>query len=312
MLTLLASFAQEESRSISENVKWGTVKRFKQGIPNGHFNIYGYRWDGDHLVIQPDEARIVRLIFDNFLKGLSAEMTEKQLAEMGILSYKGLHFSNTSIRQILGNVTYTGNLLFQKEYTVDPISGKSKINRGDLPQYWVENTHEPIIPLATYRAVQDEIARRRALGARANPHINTGCFTAKSMRRCGMSYQRSSRVVAKTRTTPISSGRAEHASKRGRPSVTTKTSRKGCCTALVPTCWGWRNSTRRCSPIKSTTSLSQRPMRWCSIFMTDALSRITGNPQCMRKAGLPQRAQVSAYRVTGIQVWSTKHFHSFH
>lgn len=53
MLTLLASFAQEESRSISENVKWGTRKRFEQGIPNGKFQIYGYRWDGDHLVIEP-------------------------------------------------------------------------------------------------------------------------------------------------------------------------------------------------------------------------------------------------------------------
>ena len=194
MLTLLASFAQEESRSISENVKWGTVKRFKQGIPNGHFLIYGYRWEGDHLVIQPEEARIVKLIYDNFQKGLSAETTEKQLDEMGILSYKGKHFSNSSIRQILRNVTYTGNLLFQKEFTVDPISGKSKINRGDLPQYWVENTHEAIIPMETYRAVQDEIARRRELGALANPHINTGCFTSKiKCGQCGMSYQRSMR-----------------------------------------------------------------------------------------------------------------------
>ena len=113
MLTLLASFAQEESRSISENVKWGTRKRFEQGIPNGKFQIYGYRWDGDHLVIEPEEAKIVRLIYDNFLKGLSAETTEKQHSEMGVKAYKGQHFGNTSILQILGNITYAGNLLFQ-------------------------------------------------------------------------------------------------------------------------------------------------------------------------------------------------------
>ena len=83
----------------------------------------------------------MRLIYDNFLKGLSAETTEKQLEAMGVKSYKGMHFGNTSIRQILRNNTYTGNLLFQKEYTVDPISKKSRINRGELPQYWVENTH---------------------------------------------------------------------------------------------------------------------------------------------------------------------------
>lgn len=193
MLSLLASFAQEESISISNNVKWGTRKRFEQGIPNGRFQIYGYRWDGDHLVIQPDEAKIVRLIYDNFLNGLSAESTEKQLEEMGVKSYKGMHFSNSSIRQILGNITYTGNLLFQKEYTVDPISGKSRINRGELPQYWVPDTHEAIIPLETYNKVQDEIARRRKLGALANPHIPTSCFTSKvKCSGCGMSYRRHS------------------------------------------------------------------------------------------------------------------------
>lgn len=194
MLTLLASFAQEEVRSLSDNVKWGTRKRFEKGIPNGKFHIYGYRWDGDHLVVEPEEAKIVKLIYDNFLNGLSAETTEKQLEAMGVKSYKGQHFGNSSIRQILGNITYTGNLLFQKEYIVDPISKKSKINRGELPQYWVENTHEAIIPLEVYQAVQAEKARRRELGALANWSINTSCFTSKiKCGCCGKSYQRSNR-----------------------------------------------------------------------------------------------------------------------
>lgn len=194
MLTLLASFAQEEVRSLSDNVKWGTRKRFEKGIPNGKFQIYGYRWDGDHLVVEPEEAKIVKLIYNNYLSGLSAETTEKQLAEMGVKSYKGQHFGNTSIRQILGNITYTGNLLFQKEYVVDPISKKSKINRGELPQYWVEDTHEAIIPMETYQAVQAEKARRRELGALANWSINTSCFTSKiKCGCCGKSYQRSNR-----------------------------------------------------------------------------------------------------------------------
>lgn len=87
MLTLLASFAQEEIRSLSDNVKWGTRKRFEKGIPNGRFQIYGYRWEGDHLVVHEEEAKIVRLIYDNYMNGLSAETTEKQLAEMGVKSY---------------------------------------------------------------------------------------------------------------------------------------------------------------------------------------------------------------------------------
>lgn len=192
MLSILASFAQEESRSISENVKWGTRKRFEQGIPNGHFQIYGYRWEGDHLVVEPEEAKIVKMIFDDFLKGLSAESTEKKLEEMGVKSFKGVHFSNSSIRQILSNITYTGNFLFQKEYVTDPITGKSKINRGELPQYWVENTHEAIIPLETYQAVQAERQRRRELGVLANWSINTSCFTSKiKCSLCGKSYRRS-------------------------------------------------------------------------------------------------------------------------
>lgn len=192
MLSILASFAQEESRSISENVKWSTRKRFEQGIPNGRFQIYGYRWDGDHLVVEPEEAKIVRLIYDNFLNGLSAETTEKQLEEMGVKSYKGMHFSNSSIRQILSNITYTGNLLFQKEYVSDPITGKSKINRGELPKYFVENTHEAIIPMEIYKAVQEEREQRRELGALANWSINTSCFTSKiKCGICGKSYRRS-------------------------------------------------------------------------------------------------------------------------
>lgn len=192
MLSILASFAQEESRSISENVKWGTKKRFEQGIPNGHFQIYGYRWKGDHLEVEPEEAKIVKLIFDNFMNGLSAESTEKQLEEMGVKSYKGVHFSNSSVRQILSNVTYTGNLLFQKEYVSDPITGKSKKNNGELPQYWVENTHEAIIPMEIFQAVQKERQRRRELGVLANRSINTSCFTSKiKCPICGKNYRRS-------------------------------------------------------------------------------------------------------------------------
>lgn len=194
MLSILASFAQEESRSISENVKWGTRKRFGRGLPNGRFQIYGYRWSGDHLVIEPGEAEIVRLIYANFLCGLSAETTEKQLAAMGVKSYKGLHFSNSSVRHILSNITYTGNLLFQKEYISDPITGKSKINRGELPQYFVENTHEAIIPMEMYQAVQEERKRRRELGVFANRGIHTTCFTSKiKCAICGKSYRRRQR-----------------------------------------------------------------------------------------------------------------------
>ena len=171
--------AEVESISISNNVKWGTRKRFQKGIPNGKFIIYGYRWEGDHLVIEPKEAEIVKLIYKNYMNGISAESTENQLEQMGVKSYKGGHFGASSIRHILYNIIYTGNLLFQKEYVVDPISKKTRINKGELPQYFVENTHEPIIPMEEYMAVQEERKRRREMGARANRGINVTCFTSK-------------------------------------------------------------------------------------------------------------------------------------
>ena len=190
MLTLLASFSQEESRSISDNVKWGIRKRFEKGIPNS-FCIYGYRWNGEKFVVVPEEAEIVRLIYDNFLHGISAEQTEKQLAEMGVKSYTGQHFSNMSIRAILKNEKYTGNMLLQKDYIASHIDHKTKKNKGELPQYWVADSHEAIIPLATFQAVQEEIKRRRELGALANPHIPTSCFTSKlKCAKCGNSYRR--------------------------------------------------------------------------------------------------------------------------
>lgn len=190
MITLLASFAQEESRSISENVKWAIRKNFQKGIGNS-FCIYGYRWNGEEFEIVPEEAEIVRLIFDNFLNGISAERTEKQLEEMGVKSYNGQHFSNSSIRAILRQERYTGNTLFQKTYIENHITHRTVINRGELPQYYAENTHPAIISVETFNRVQEEIQRRRSLGAAANPHIPTTCFTSRlKCAQCGRSFRR--------------------------------------------------------------------------------------------------------------------------
>ena len=226
MLTLLASFAQEEVRSLSDNVKWGTRKRFEKGIPNGRFQIYGYRWEGDRLVVQPEEAQIVRLIYDNYLNGLSAETTEKQLAGMGVKSCKGRHFGNTSIRQILGNITYTGNLLLQKEYTVDPISGKSRINRGELPQYWCEGTHEAIIPLEIikrYRLKKPAAVslERLPIGASTPPASPAGCSAGGAEKTISGQTAR----VGKTPMQTIPSGSAVRAKKQEMPNAGTRTSR---------------------------------------------------------------------------------------
>lgn len=195
MLTILASFAQEESRSISDNVKWGIRKRMQNGIPNGRFRIYGYRWESDELVIVPEEAEIVKRIFQNFLDGKSRLETEREFAAEGITTRDGHRWTDSNLKVVLTNVTYTGNLLLQKEFVADPITKQKKKNRGELPQYYVEDTHPAIIDKATFDFVQEEMARRRELGALANKSLNTSCFTGKiKCPYCGQSYMHNKRV----------------------------------------------------------------------------------------------------------------------
>ncbi len=194
MLTPLASFAQEESISISNNVKWGIRKRMQEGIPNGHPRVLGYRWEDDQLVIVPEEAEVVKRVFQNFLAGKSRLETEREFEAEGIRSINGCVMRDSNLKAILSNVTYTGNLLLQKEYISDPIDKKRKKNRGELPQYFVENTHEPIIDMETFQYVQDEMARRKELGALANKSLNTSCFTGKiKCPYCGLSYMHDTR-----------------------------------------------------------------------------------------------------------------------
>lgn len=160
MLSILASFAQEESRSISDNVKWGTRKRFEKGIPNGRTRVFGYRWADDILVVEPDEVEIVQRIYSEFLSGSSPRKIAKNLNADKITTINGCKWSDFNIRYILKNITYTGNMLMQKSFVDDPISKKRKQNIGELTQYFVENTHEPIIYKTIFDKVQNEFIIR--------------------------------------------------------------------------------------------------------------------------------------------------------
>lgn len=173
------SFAQEESRSLSNNIKWRIIKNFEKGIPNDRFRIYGYKWQGDTLVIIPEEAKIVKRIYSEYLSGKSRTQIEKMFAKESLTTRAGYKWVDSNIRSILTNIHYTGNLLFQKEYKVDPISKKTRKNRGELPQYFVENTHEAIISMEDFEKVQEEMKRRHDAGAKGNPAINTTVLTGK-------------------------------------------------------------------------------------------------------------------------------------
>lgn len=191
MLTLLASFAQEESRSISENVKWSVRKGFEKGKQNGNRRIFGYRWDGEKYVIVPEEAEIVRLMFQNYVAGIPLESTVKQLKGMGVKTLRGYDFTGTQITYILQNERYCGDKLLQKRFVEDHISHKEKMNEGELPMYYIQDCHEAVVDRDTFRWVQAEIKRRRAEGHTAHPGIKTYCFTNKIVcGECGRTYTR--------------------------------------------------------------------------------------------------------------------------
>lgn len=194
MLTVLTSFAQEESRSTSENVKWGIRRGFESGQMNA-FVLYGYRSVNGKLQVVPEEAAVVRLIFENYLNGFTAAKTERQLEEMGVKSYRGKHFSKDAIRKILKQEKYTGNAMLQKYYIESHITHRKRKNRGELPQYFVENSHEPIISEEVFERVQQEIKRRRELGIFASGAVQTSCFTSKiRCGFCGKNYRRHKRT----------------------------------------------------------------------------------------------------------------------
>ena len=160
MLTILASYAQEEVRSISDNIKWRMRKSMKMGKPNAvtSFHILGYEWENDTLVIVPKEADIVRRIFREYKSGNSLYKIAKGLNADGISTKRGYQWDSTAIQRILKNITYTGNILHQKQYVVDPISKVRKNNHGELPQYYVEN--DAIIDKSEFDYVQKMMKER--------------------------------------------------------------------------------------------------------------------------------------------------------
>ena len=136
MLTLLASFAQEESRSVSENVKWRIRKKFEAGIPTGQ-RLLGYYFKDGMLQVVPEEAKIVRQIFDDFLSGMGRSAIVRKLNRMGITTVHGNPWDTNTLYYLLRNEKYTGNLLLQKTYSLDHISKKDVKNHGELPMYYV-------------------------------------------------------------------------------------------------------------------------------------------------------------------------------
>jgi len=157
LLTIMSSLAQEEARSISENTTWGQRKRFADGkvtVPFSHFLGYDRGEDGN-LVVNEEQAEIVRRIYGLFIQGRSPYSIAKMLTADGIPTPGGKDkWSSKVIRSILTNEKYKGDALLQKGYTVDFLTKKKKKNEGEIPQYYVEGNHQAIIDPAVFDSVQ--------------------------------------------------------------------------------------------------------------------------------------------------------------
>lgn len=183
ILTIMASIAQEESRSISQNVTWGKRVSFQQGkVSFAYKNFLGYKKVDDKLIIDEDQAVIVRLIYRMFLvEGKTASGIVNYLKAQHIKTPAGkTNWTKNTVNSILTNEKYKGDALLQKTYTENYLDHKIVKNNGQIPKYYVENNHPAIIDRDTWEQVQIEIKRRENIGAH---YSSTDIFSSKLI--CG-------------------------------------------------------------------------------------------------------------------------------
>ena len=190
LITIMSSLAQEESRSISENVAWGKRAKCEEGkvyLPYKQFLGYEKGSDGLPQIVE-EQAKIVRLIYQLFLDGLMPSGIAKKLTGQGIPSPAGKPiWRSSTVESILTNEKYKGDALLQKTFCVDFLNKKMKRNEGELPQYYVEQSHPAIVSSEVFDEVQLELKRRRE----AQYIGRSGCFSSKIIcGECGSYYGR--------------------------------------------------------------------------------------------------------------------------
>lgn len=157
MIGIYTGFAQEESKNISDNIKWGIRERMREGkVCLNCTRFLGYDKDKNgKLVVVGSEALIVRKIFELYLNGFGVCKIKKFLKENGIKTVTGKDtWSTSTIDRILSNEKYVGDVLMQKSFTEDFLTGKRKKNEGELAMYFIENDYEAIIGRDVFEAVQ--------------------------------------------------------------------------------------------------------------------------------------------------------------
>ncbi len=190
LLTIMASLAQQESQSLSQNVKLGLQYRYQQGkVQVNHNRFMGYTKDEEgNLIIVPEEAEIIKRIYREYLEGKSLAGIGRDLEKDGILTAAGKpRWRPETIKKILMNEKYIGDALLQKTFTVDFLTKKRVKNEGHVPQYYVENSHEAIIPKELFLQAQEELHRRNNIytGADKNKRLYSSKYALSTITFCG-------------------------------------------------------------------------------------------------------------------------------
>ena len=217
LLTVLAAFAQEESRSISENTIWGVRKRYAMGVARWS-RLYGYaKIAGEEYRIEPEEAKVSRLIFDRYERGATIAEIQRELERRGIASPRGKsRWSRSTIQSTLSNERYVGDVLLQKYRVENHITHRTRRNDStDEPPRLLENHHPPIVTRKQFDRVQEIRAMRRMRRRDGKSECNQYPFGAKlRCPYCGAAlYQRSTPVLPR-RATAWSCDRDENSCRR--------------------------------------------------------------------------------------------------
>ena len=198
MLTILASFAQEESKSVSDNCKWRIRKDFSEGRPMNLSLLYGYKSEDGRIEIDEDEATVVRDVFQAYLMGVGSVKIAARLREAKIPRRFGGEWTANHVVEMLTNEKYTGDALLQKTFVEDHLTKKRQRNTGQLDQYYAENTHPAIIDHEIFERAQQILARRREMINRRKPTTTRYPLTGKVVcENCGAHYNRRTRSTGR-------------------------------------------------------------------------------------------------------------------
>lgn len=162
MITIMGGLAQEESTSISQNLRWGIKKRMENGTIKMCTPVFGYELVNGELFLNPDEAEIVRQIFDWYLSGCGTAKIAKMLNAKNIVRKgKSCHWTPGTVKLMLTNEKYIGDQLFQKNYTTDTLPFRQVVNKGERDQYYYSDRHEPIVSRNDFDKVQKILAENK-------------------------------------------------------------------------------------------------------------------------------------------------------